>query len=211
MISISCLPPFVNVQAKEYGEAEVWMNERMMRTSPLSCAEFLGAFLDTPSTPVGPAGAAAGLGGCVWLVWKDEGECTLYDMMRQRDFPFNMEPVLLERPLRLPQDKRRRLVTFKLVLAELLEAMEAAHATGIGENGSVGKGNLAGKGLVVAVGTSSWCWLSCWRHWRQRLQLPLVKDSSRSVETCDGGPVVINNCSATAASALAAMLQFTVT
>lgn len=90
-------------QAKEYGEAEVWMNERMMRTSPLSCAEFLGAFLDSPSAPVGPAGAAAGLGGCVWLVWRDEGECTLYDMMRGRDWPFNLEPLLLERPLRLPQ------------------------------------------------------------------------------------------------------------
>lgn len=54
-------------------------------------------------------------------------------MMRQRDFPFNLEPILLERPLRLPADKRRRLVTFKLVLAQLLEALEAAHATGIGE------------------------------------------------------------------------------
>jgi hypothetical protein len=60
------------------------MNERMTRNSPLSCAEFLGAFLDEPSTPVGPAGQAAGLGGCVWLVWRDEGENTLYDMMRQR-------------------------------------------------------------------------------------------------------------------------------
>jgi hypothetical protein len=35
--------------------------------------------------------------------------------------------------LLLLQDKRRRLVTYKLVLAELLEALEAAHATGIGE------------------------------------------------------------------------------
>jgi hypothetical protein len=128
-------PPTHTPQAKEYGEAEVWMNERMSRTSPASCAEFLGAFLDEPSTPVGPAGQAAGLGGCVWLVWRDEGDFTLYDMMRQRDFPFNLEPVLLDRPLRLPQDKRRRLVSFKLVLAELLEALEAAHATGIGEEG----------------------------------------------------------------------------
>lgn len=118
-------------KAKEYGEAEVWMNERMSRTSPLSCAEFLGAFLDTPSTPVGQAGAAAGLGGAVWLVWVDEGDFTLYDMMRQRDFPFNLEPILLDRPLRLPADKRRRLVTFRLVLAQLLESLEAAHATGI--------------------------------------------------------------------------------
>jgi hypothetical protein len=45
-------------QAKEFGEAEVWMNERMTRTSPASCAEFLGGFLDTPEPgqKVGPAG-----------------------------------------------------------------------------------------------------------------------------------------------------------
>lgn len=132
------------------------MNERMSRTSPASCAEFLGAFLDEPSTPVGPAGQAAGLGGCVWLVWRDEGDFTLYDMMRQRDFPFNLEPVLLDRPLRLPQDKRRRLVSFKLVLAELLEALEAAHATGIGEpqGGSVEGGGGGGGG--------SWAYMTPW-------------------------------------------------
>jgi hypothetical protein len=92
----------------------------------------------------------------VWLVWRDEGDFTLYDMMRQRDFPFNLEPVLLDRPLRLPQDKRRRLVSFKLVLAELLEALEAAHATGIGEpqGGSVEGGGGGGGG--------SWAYMTPW-------------------------------------------------
>lgn len=42
--------------------------------------------------------------------------------------------------LLLLQDKRRRLVTYKLVLAELLEALEAAHATGIGEGGCCRRG-----------------------------------------------------------------------
>jgi hypothetical protein len=56
------LPPplllLLLLQAKEFGEAEVWMNERMTRASPSSCAEFLGGFLDTEdSKKVGPAGA----------------------------------------------------------------------------------------------------------------------------------------------------------
>jgi hypothetical protein len=34
---------------------------------------------------------------------------------------------------RLQKDKRRRLVSLKLVLQQLLEALDTAHATGIGE------------------------------------------------------------------------------
>jgi hypothetical protein len=69
----------------------------------------------------------------VWLVWRDEGENTLYDLMLKRDFPYCLEQLLLRRELRLPKDKRRRLVTLKLVMQQLLEDLEAAHATGIGE------------------------------------------------------------------------------
>ena len=32
------------MQAKEFGEAEVWMNERLMRVAPVSVAEFITAF-----------------------------------------------------------------------------------------------------------------------------------------------------------------------
>ena len=38
------LPPAV--QAKEFGEAEVWMNERLMRAAPHQFAEFVTAFED---------------------------------------------------------------------------------------------------------------------------------------------------------------------
>ena len=34
------------MQAKEFGEAEVWMNERLMRAAPRSFAEFVTAFED---------------------------------------------------------------------------------------------------------------------------------------------------------------------
>ena len=34
------------LQAKEFGEAEVWMNERLMRAAPQYFAEFITAFED---------------------------------------------------------------------------------------------------------------------------------------------------------------------
>ena len=45
-------------QAKEFGEAEVWMNERLMRYAPQACAEFITAFVesDKPNSPL-------------WLIW----------------------------------------------------------------------------------------------------------------------------------------------
>jgi hypothetical protein len=57
---------------------------------------------------------------------------TLYDMMTKREFPYNVETILLGRELRLQKDKRRRLVTLKLIMQQLLEALDTAHATGIG-------------------------------------------------------------------------------
>lgn len=47
------------------------------------------------------------------------------------DFPYNLEPVLLGRELRLPKGARRRMVTVKLVMRQLLEALRDCHATGI--------------------------------------------------------------------------------
>lgn len=41
------------VQAKEFGEAEVWMNERLMRAAPQYFAEFITAFEDSEQR-IGP-------------------------------------------------------------------------------------------------------------------------------------------------------------
>ena len=38
-------------QAKEFGEAEVWMNERLMRAAPRQFAEFVTAFEDRDAAP----------------------------------------------------------------------------------------------------------------------------------------------------------------
>jgi hypothetical protein len=61
----------VNAQAKEFGEAEVWMNERLMRASKRKFAEFLTAFEEES-----PPGS-----GLLWLLWQYEGDCTLADLM----------------------------------------------------------------------------------------------------------------------------------
>ncbi|KAI8474239.1 MAG: kinase-like domain-containing protein [Monoraphidium minutum] len=133
-------------KAKEFGEAEVWMNERMSRASPGVIAEFVSAFEEGAAEPI--AGPAAGMGilgrkkapeagssdPAVWLVWKDEGGPTLWDMMqgkRGADFPYNLEPLLLGRELKLPRGKRRRLVTLKLAMRQLMEGLRDCHATGI--------------------------------------------------------------------------------
>jgi hypothetical protein len=41
------------VQAKEFGEAEVWMNERLMRAAPSCFAQFITAFEDGDRTQSG--------------------------------------------------------------------------------------------------------------------------------------------------------------
>ena len=63
-------------QAKEFGEAEVWMNERLMRAAPAGFAEFVTAFEESlPSGKPGP----------LWLLWRYEGDFTLGELMKVRE------------------------------------------------------------------------------------------------------------------------------
>lgn len=59
-------------QAKEFGVPEVWMNERIMRIAPKSFAEFLYAFEEECAK--GP--------DLLWLVWRYEGDFTLFDLLQ---------------------------------------------------------------------------------------------------------------------------------
>lgn len=111
-------------KAKEFGEAEVWMNERMMRIAPEAVAQFINAFED--DQPAGKGEGAAPL----WLVWRYEGDSNLFDMMTKKEFPYNMEPVLFGRALRLPQGPARKALTMQVIMRQLLEALAAAHSTG---------------------------------------------------------------------------------
>jgi hypothetical protein len=114
-------------QAKEYGEAEVWMNERIMRIGGKHCAEFITAFDESsPST----SERISPLDNAIWLVWKYEGDNTLYNLLEKKDFPYNMEPILLGRELKLPKSPRRRLITVRLVMKQLITALGACHNSG---------------------------------------------------------------------------------
>lgn len=61
-------------QAKEFGEAEVWMNERLMRVAPSYFAEFITAFEEDSGRLDDP----------LWLVWAYEGDNTLSDLMQKK-------------------------------------------------------------------------------------------------------------------------------
>lgn len=126
------LVPVIVKKAKEFGQAETWMNERMARLPGKHCAEFVTAFDGSdPNAPVKPGKIAPADQGDVWLVWKYEGDSTLANAMESRDFPYNLEETLLGRELRLPKGIRRRAITIRVAFKQLLEALAAAHSVGI--------------------------------------------------------------------------------
>jgi hypothetical protein len=67
--------------------------------------------------------SAGGMGAPVqeplWLVWQYEGDFTLYDLMQKKDWPYNLEPLLLGRELDLPRSPRRRWATLRLVMQQV--------------------------------------------------------------------------------------------
>lgn len=104
------------MQAKEFGEAEVWMNERLMRAAPGKFAEFVTAFEE--SRPEGKSKARKGPTP-LWLIWKYEGDWTLWNLMQKRDFPYNLEPLLLGQEVDLPKGPQRSILTIRLVMLEV--------------------------------------------------------------------------------------------
>lgn len=103
------------LQAKEFGEAEVWMNERLMRAAPRCFAQFITAFEDTDAKK-GKSQEP------LWLVWQYEGDYTLYDLMQKKDFPYNLEPLLLGRELDMPKGPRRKSITIQIVMEQVRQA-----------------------------------------------------------------------------------------
>ena len=79
------------------------MNERLSRAAPHTIAEFLDAYAE------GPPGEDAPL----LLAWKYEGEETLADAMKSREFPTNVEERLLGRKLRINEPVARKAATIK--------------------------------------------------------------------------------------------------
>ena len=109
-------------KAKEFGEAEVWMNERMMRAFPDSAARFITAFAD---------GDAAKEGAPLWLAWTFEGNNTLAELMIAKDFPYNLEALLFERPLNIERGPDRRAIVLRFAMQQLLNGLKSCHSVGI--------------------------------------------------------------------------------
>ncbi|KAL4422647.1 hypothetical protein ABPG75_008844 [Micractinium tetrahymenae] len=108
-------------KAKEFGEAEAWMNERMTRVAPKAAAEFVTAFSE----------GRGKVGDSTWLVWAYEGDDTLADLMQKKEFPYNLEQSLFGRELNIPKGPERKAAILRVALQQLLAALEKCHAVGI--------------------------------------------------------------------------------
>lgn len=108
-------------KATEYGAVEIWMNERVRRACPNSCAYFLYGFLET----------SAKKGAEYWLLWRFEGETTLYDLMQSKEFPYNVETILLGEAQNFPKGLERENRIIQTIMRQLLFALDGLHSTGI--------------------------------------------------------------------------------
>lgn len=108
-------------KATEYGAVEIWMNERVRRACANSCADFVYGFLESSSKK----------GAEYWLIWQFEGEATLYDLMLSRDFPYNVEAMILGEVQDLPKGIERENQIIQTVMRQLLFALDGLHSTGI--------------------------------------------------------------------------------
>eukprot|EP00192_Tetraselmis_astigmatica_P008809 CAMPEP_0117659130 /NCGR_PEP_ID=MMETSP0804-20121206/6261_1 /TAXON_ID=1074897 /ORGANISM="Tetraselmis astigmatica, Strain CCMP880" /LENGTH=662 /DNA_ID=CAMNT_0005465753 /DNA_START=305 /DNA_END=2295 /DNA_ORIENTATION=+ len=138
-------------KATEFGEAEVWMNERLSRSSPGAIADFITAFGEDAASDDSQASGRGLLSKVLgpkktkdkkkktgyntplplWLVWRYEGTDTLYNKMMRKDFPYNMEEVLIGRELNIEKGPGRQLIMYKLISEQLLEGLRAMHSTGV--------------------------------------------------------------------------------
>ncbi|PQM35243.1 serine/threonine-protein kinase STN7 chloroplastic [Prunus yedoensis var. nudiflora] len=112
---------FVLKKATEYGAVEIWMNERVRRACANSCAAFKYGFLETSSKK----------GAEYWLIWRFEGEATLYDLMQSKDFPYNVETMILGKVQDLPKGLERENRIIQTIMRQLLFALDGLHSTGI--------------------------------------------------------------------------------
>lgn len=94
-----------------------------MRVPGGICAEFIAAFTNPSANPKEQ--------DLLWLLWKYEGDFNLFDLMQKKEFPYNLEDALLGRKLTIPTGSFRRMVTIKLVLKQILTALEKCHKAGI--------------------------------------------------------------------------------
>ncbi|XP_066366902.1 serine/threonine-protein kinase STN7, chloroplastic-like isoform X2 [Miscanthus floridulus] len=110
-------------KATDYGAVEIWMNERVRRACASSCADFLYGFRETKAKGKGAEE--------YWIIWRFEGEDTLYDLMQSKEFPYNVETKILGNVQDLPKGIARENKIIQTVMRQLLFALDGLHSTGI--------------------------------------------------------------------------------
>ncbi|XP_061375068.1 serine/threonine-protein kinase STN7, chloroplastic [Gastrolobium bilobum] len=108
-------------KATEYGAVEIWMNERVRRACANSCADFVYGFLES-STKKAPE---------YWLIWRFEGDATLADLVQSREFPYNVETLILGEVQDLPKGLERENRIIQTIVRQILFALDSLHSTGI--------------------------------------------------------------------------------
>ncbi|XP_022775816.1 serine/threonine-protein kinase STN7, chloroplastic isoform X2 [Durio zibethinus] len=108
-------------KATEYGAVEIWMNERVRRACANSCADFVYGFLEGSSKK----------GGEYWLVWRFEGDATLSDLIQSKEFPYNVETMILGEVQNLPKGLERENQIIQTIMGQILFALDGLHSTGI--------------------------------------------------------------------------------
>ncbi|EXB74405.1 Serine/threonine-protein kinase STN8 [Morus notabilis] len=110
--------------AEECADYEEWFNYRLSRAAPETCAEFLGSFVaDKTNTQFTKGGK--------WLVWKFEGDRSLADYMKDRNFPFNLESVMFGQVLRGVDSVKRTALIIKQIMRQIITSLKKIHDTGI--------------------------------------------------------------------------------
>lgn len=109
-------------KANEYGAVEVWMNERVRRACPKACADYIYGFLEKSSKSKGEE---------YWLVWRYEGDATLADLMTSKDFPYNVEELILGKSSEGPKSFQRESKIVQTIMKQILSGLQGLHATGI--------------------------------------------------------------------------------
>ncbi|KAK4263749.1 hypothetical protein QN277_029124 [Acacia crassicarpa] len=108
-------------KATEYGAVEIWMNERVRRACANSCADYVYGFLESSGKK----------SGGYWLIWKFEGDATLADLMQSKEFPYNVETMILGEVQDLPKGLERENRIIQTIMRQILFALDGLHSTGI--------------------------------------------------------------------------------
>ncbi|OIW00930.1 hypothetical protein TanjilG_10008 [Lupinus angustifolius] len=110
--------------AEEFGDFEEWFNYRLSRAAPETCADFLGSFVADKTNSRFTKGGK-------WLVWKFEGDRTLGDYMKDRNFPSNLESVMFGRVLQGVDSSKRNALIIKQIMRQIITSLKKIHNTGI--------------------------------------------------------------------------------